>query len=70
MAASVVDLPEPVGPVTKISPCAVSDKLFSVAGMFKSSIVGIFVGIVRNANEIEPRCWNALTRKRETPAIS
>ena len=64
IAASVVDLPEPVGPVTRIRPrgrLVTSAKIF---GAFSSSSDSTFEGIVRNA-AAAPRCWlNALTRKR------
>ena len=64
IAASVVDLPEPVGPVHRMSPrgwLVISAKTF---GAFSSSSDSTLDGIVRNA-AAAPRCWtNALTRKR------
>ena len=47
MAASVVDLPLPVGPVTSTSPLRRSVSRFSTAGSFSSSSVRIRVGISR-----------------------
>jgi len=47
IAASVVDLPDPVGPVTSTTPrgyCAISLKMF---GAFSSSSVSTFDGMVR-----------------------
>src|SRR6266566_1613156 len=64
IAASVVDLPEPVGPVHKIKPrglLVISAKIFGVAS---SSSESTFEGIVRNATAA-PRSWlYALTRNR------
>src|SRR4051812_27645166 len=64
IAASVVDLPEPVGPVTRISPRGRSVRSANTLGQFSSSSDSTFDGIVRNA-AAAPRCWlNALTRNR------
>src|SRR4030095_2612231 len=64
IAASVVDLPEPVGPVHRMRPrgrLVSSPKIF---GAFNSSSERTFAGMVRNA-AAAPRIWtNALTRKR------
>src|SRR4029450_7004937 len=61
---SVVDLPEPVGPVQRIRPrglCVISAKTLGVAS---SSSESTFDGMVRNATEA-PRSWlYALTRNR------
>ena len=50
-AAKVVDLPEPVRPVTSNNPCVESIKFFNAIGAPSSSSVGIFEGINRNAND-------------------
>ena len=64
IAASVVDLPEPVGPVTRISPRGRVVRSAKIFGVLSSSSDSTFEGIVRNA-AAAPRCWlNALTRKR------
>ena len=47
-AASVVDLPLPVAPVTSTSPSFAAAMVFSTSGNSSCSIVGIFVPIVRN----------------------
>ena len=68
--ASVVDLPEPVGPVTSTSPFSIEASRRIGSGMPSCSSVMIFEGITRKTAP-EPRCWrNTLTRKRATPAIS
>ena len=56
IAASVVDLPEPVGPVTRISPRGRSVKGANVLGAASSSSDSTFDGIVRKATAA-PRCW-------------
>ena len=64
IAASVVDLPEPVGPVTRISPrgrFTISAKIF---GALSSSSDSTLDGMVRNAAAAPRDCTNALTRKR------
>src|SRR5690348_17154020 len=64
IAARVVDLPEPVGPVTRIRPRGRSVRSAKTFGAFRSSSDSTFDGIVRNA-AAAPRCWlYALTRKR------
>src|SRR5205823_10211248 len=47
MAASVVDLPEPVVPVTSTRPRCSSQILLMTGGRFSSSAVRIFVGMTR-----------------------
>src|SRR6267378_3748737 len=47
IAASVVDLPEPVVPVTSTNPRCSSQILEMTAGRFNSSVVRIFVGMTR-----------------------
>ena len=48
IAASVVDLPEPVGPVTSTRPERRSAIFFTASGVPRSAKVSTFVGIVRN----------------------
>src|SRR5438045_6108956 len=48
IAASVVDLPEPVGPVTRIRPCGWLISSLNTLGQARSSSVQISVGMVRN----------------------
>ena len=70
IAASVVDLPEPVVPVTRTIPRSSSASSRTTVGSASSSIVLIRWGIARQTIEIAPRCRKALIRKRATPAIS
>jgi hypothetical protein len=70
IAASVVDLPEPVGPVTSTMPRGYMEMSLKIFGAFKSSSVMILDGMVRNTAPA-PRCWlKALTRKRASSGIS
>ena len=70
MAASVVDLPEPVGPVTSTRPRGFMAKSPKMAGALSCSSVKILLGIVRKTAPA-PRNWlKALIRKRDTPSIS
>ena len=70
IAARVVDLPEPVGPVTSTMPRGLSARSPKIFGQFSCSSVRIFEGIVRNTAPA-PRFWlKALTRKRARPSIS
>src|SRR3954466_4483599 len=70
MAASVVDLPEPVGPVTSTMPRGFSARSPKILGAFNCSSVRIFEGMVRST-AAAPRFWlKALTRKRARPSIS
>ena len=66
MAASVVDLPEPVAPTMMHKPrldCAIS---FRIWGTPRPSIVGRMAGMTRSTMPTLP-CWmKALTRKRPT----
>ncbi len=64
IAASVEDLPDPVGPVTSTMPflrLAISARC---DGRFRSAIVGIFVAMTRITIAYVPRCRNTLTRNR------
>src|SRR5512139_1488905 len=64
IAASVVDLPGPVGPVHRMSPRGRIVSSANTLGAFNSSSESTFDGMVRNA-AAAPRCWlKALTRKR------
>ncbi len=70
IAASVVDLPEPVGPVTSTTPrgwLAISTKIF---GHFSSSSVSTLDGMVRNTAPAPRCCTKALTRKRARLGIA
>ena len=48
MAASVVDLPDPVGPVTRTMPRGLSDSSAKILGALSCSSVRILDGMVRN----------------------
>ena len=69
IAARVVDLPEPVVPVIRISPRSSSAMSVITDGSSSSSAVLIWKGMARQTSETEPRCTNAFTRKRATPGI-
>src|SRR5215468_7449619 len=64
IAASVVDLPEPVGPVTRISPRGLSQSALTTGGSPSASNPLISQGIVRNTAPTAPRWLNTLPRKR------
>ncbi len=67
IAASVVDLPEPVVPVTSTRPRG-SMAIFSITfGSVSCSMVWIRNGITRKTAPMVPRCWKTLTRKRPSP---
>ncbi len=55
IAAWVVDLPCPVGPVTSTSPCAASANSSKIGGNPSSTSVGIVSGISRNTAPMQPR---------------
>ncbi len=70
MPASVVDLPEPVGPVTSTRPRGSMHRSLKTLGAFRSSSDLISDGMLRNTAPA-PRFWlNALTRKRARFGIS
>src|SRR3546814_7281012 len=69
-SSDLVDLPEPVGPVTNTMPRGISEMSLKIAGHFKSSSDSIFDGIVRNTAAAPREVLNALTRKRASPGIS
>src|SRR3989441_301510 len=66
-AASAVDLPEPVTPVTTTRPRRRAAIPSSTGGRFSSLIVFTSYGIDRKANATVPRCWYTLVRNRPTP---
>ena len=69
MAASVVDLPQPVVPVTSTMPrCSSQIVLRSLAAGRVLPSVRILVGMTRSTMPTLPRCWKTLTRKRPRPA--
>jgi hypothetical protein len=65
--ASVVDLPEPVGPVTRTSPRGFLASSATMGGSPRSWKVRILKGMVRNAPATAPRCMKMFARKRESP---
>ena len=67
IAASVVVLPTPVAPVTRISPRCSSDSVSTPGGRRRLLKPGTVCGMTRKASEISPRWRNALTRKRGRP---
>ncbi len=70
IAASVVDLPEPVAPVTRIRPRCSSASFSTPIGRPSFSNDGTSNGTWRKANEMAPRWRNPLTRKRPVfPAV-
>ena len=70
IAASVVDLPEPVVPVTRMIPRSSSARLRMTGGSPSWSTVRIDMGIARQTSEHVPRWRKALTRKRARPSIA
>ena len=67
IAASVVDFPEPVVPVTTMIPRGSPASRVTTSGSPSSAAVRISKGTTRQAIEIEPRWRNAFTRKRASP---
>src|SRR5882724_11043781 len=67
MAASVVDLPDPVGPVTSTKPRGLSHSLLTTAGRPSWLNDLISKGMSRNTAEVAPRWLNTLARKRARP---
>ncbi len=65
--ASVVDFPEPVGPVTTTNPRWKRARSATTVGRPSSSICLISNGITRNAAPIASRCMYTLTRNRARP---
>ena len=68
IAASVVDLPEPVVPVSRMMPRSCSASCVTDSGRPSSSTALMITGMARMTIEIEPRCRKALTRKRPRPS--
>ena len=67
--ASVVDLPEPVGPVTRTSPRGLSASASMCCGSPSSESDRISVGIIRKAAPRAERWKKTFTRRRPTPGI-
>ena len=68
IAASVVDLPEPVLPVTRIRPLLARHICRTASGIFSSSSVSALEGMARNTAPM-PFSWRmTLTRKRPRSA--
>ena len=67
IAASVVDLPEPVVPVSRMIPRS-SSASCGDGGRLSSSTDLMLTGIARMTSEMEPRWRKALTRKRARPS--
>ena len=67
MLASVVDLPLPVGPVTRRSPFCFLEKSSTMGGSPSPLKSSISKGIWRIAMLVTPRCWNTFALKRESP---
>ena len=67
IAASVVDLPEPVVPVTRTRPRCSAAIFSSTFGSMSCSIVWILKGMTRSTTPSVPRCWKTFTRKRPRP---
>src|SRR5882724_4112984 len=67
IAASAVDFPDPVTPVTSTSPRGRRPSSSSTVGRFRSRIVLTSYGMARKANATVPRCWYTLVRNRPTP---
>ena len=68
IAASVDDLPDPVGPVTSTMPWRSGTMASSVVGSPKSFNVGIVTGMTRMTTANEARWRKMFTRKRARPA--
>ena len=67
-AASEVDLPEPVAPVTKMMPFLSSAMVWKDLGRSSSSMVGIFVSSFLKTMEYLPDLENILTLNRALSA--
>src|SRR4051812_16522769 len=62
--ASVVDFPDPVGPVTSTKPCGISQMFARAGGRRSSSGVGMSSGMARNDNAVAPCEMKQLPRNR------
>ena len=69
IAASVDDLPDPVGPVTRTMPFLSEAVSASAGGRPSSAIVGIFIAMTRMTIAKLPRCRKTFTRKRDRSGI-
>ena len=67
IAASVDDLPDPVGPVTSTMPLRRPTIFARTSGRPRSSNDGIVTGISRITTAYVPRCRKQFTRNRATP---
>src|SRR5271170_249762 len=67
IAASEVDLPEPVPPTRTTKPRLERTTSFRTGGSSSSSRVGILALMVRSTAPVWPCCMKALTRKRPMP---
>jgi hypothetical protein len=67
IAASVVDLPWPVGPVTSTKPFSSLVRFFTASGNPNESRSGMVKGMRRMVAAIEPLCRNTFTRNRASP---
>jgi len=70
MARSVVDLPEPVGPVTRTSPLCKAHRLRIACDSPSFSAVRIWLGMTRNTAPRPFRSMKMFARNRARPAIS
>ena len=69
IAASVVDLPLPVGPVTSTKPFCRKQNFLIESGRPNSLKLGIFDGIRRNTAPMPLLSANTLQRKRPAPSV-
>ncbi len=69
IAASAVDLPEPVEPTTSTRPRGSLMIFFSTSGRRSSSMVGMSLLMARITIATSPRCLKMLTRKRPASLI-
>src|SRR6478609_9550897 len=67
IAASAVDFPEPVTPVTSTRPRGLTEISSRISGSLSSLTGFTSYGMARNAKASVPRCWYTLVRKRPTP---
>ncbi len=67
MAASEVDFPDPVLPVTRIRPLLERHSWCTAGGIFSCSSVRALEGIARNTAPMPAICRSTLTRKRPWP---
>ena len=70
MLASVVDFPQPVGPVTSTSPDAQRVSSATEGGAGNSSSVRIRAGMIRNAAPTPATSMKTLTRARTRSGVT